>query len=340
MSAVSPAPASQAIPLWPWGYAATGIVSLLAALTAPLASYVFMVALFGLPHVLSELRYIDERFLGRASRRPLVAISAVLSILVGLRIAEGFGLVASNVAVPVELSLGVALTAFATWSMPKRYVLGAAAGIVITGGAIFAPITTFLIFAWLHNLTPLAFISEILPKRERGRALTALSVPFIALPALVASGALQNLVHAIFGSSIVDGFSLFGAGHSPIGAFLPGGLKFPGAVTLFSAALVAQAMHYFSVIVVMPRLLQQGSSVTGAAGLVSWPSWRRFYIAIALAGAAMLAFNATDYPTARIVYSTFAAVHSWLELPVFLIALGFGFNQSSGGRNRLATIGN
>ncbi len=340
MTAASPArPVSSPIPYWPWGYIATGTIAVTAALAAPLAAYVFMIALFGLPHVLSELRYIDERFSARAPRRALLAICSILSVLAGLRIAEGFGLVAGSIAVPMELSLGVALTASATWCMPKRYVLGALAGVVITCGAIFVPITTFLIFAWLHNLTPLAFVSEILPRRERMRALVTLSVPFIALPALVASGVLQDLVHNLFGYAVANGPSLFGAGHSPTGAFLAGNLPFPDAVTLFSAALVAQAMHYFSVIVVMPRLLQRNGKARGAS-LVRWPSWQRFYIAIGLFGVTMLAFNAVSYQNARMVYSTFAAIHSWLELPIFLIALGFGFSETPAIGSRPATIRN
>lgn len=338
MVAVRAESALAPIPFWPWGYVATGALALTAALAAPLAAYVFMIALFGVPHVLSELRYCDERFSARAPRRALLAICAILSVLAGARIAEGFGFLAGSIAVPLELSLGVALTAVATWCMPKRYLLGAVAGVVLTCGAIFAPITTFLIFAWLHNLTPLAFISEILPRRERLRSLVALSVPFIALPALVASGLLQDFVHGAFGYTVANGPSLFGAGHSPTGAFLAGNLPFPDALTLFSAALVAQAMHYFSVIVVMPRLLERAGK-TGAS-LAPWPSWKRFYIAIALFGLTMLAFNAASYQTARLTYSTFAAIHSWLELPIFLIALGFGFSETPATGSRLATIRN
>lgn len=328
---------ARPVPFWPWGYVATGAVALAAALAAPLAAYVFLIALFGLPHVLSELRYIDERFSARAPKRALTAIAAILSVLVGVRIAESFGLVAGAVAVPLELSLGIALTAAAVWFMPRRFALGALAGVAITCGTIFAPITTFLIFAWLHNLTPLAFISEILPRRDRARALAMLSIPFIALPALVASGVLQGLVRKLFGYAVANGPSLFGAGHAPTAAFLAGGLPFPDAVTLFSAALVAQAMHYFSVIVVMPRLLRRAGKADGPS-LVPWPSWKRFYFAIALFGVAMLGFNAVNYQAARTLYSLFAAIHSWLELPVFLIALGYGFSATPAGESRPATI--
>jgi hypothetical protein len=62
-------------PLLPWGFAAVAAGSL-AILAAPLAAYVFLTALFGLPHVLCELRYCDERFSARIPKQPLAAIGA------------------------------------------------------------------------------------------------------------------------------------------------------------------------------------------------------------------------------------------------------------------------
>ncbi|MFZ1988933.1 MAG: hypothetical protein WAW96_04090 [Alphaproteobacteria bacterium] len=338
MTVVATEPSRQTIPLWPWGYAAAGALALAAALTAPLAAYVFMIALFGLPHVVCEMRYCDERFSPRAPRAALPIIGVVLLLLAALRISQGFNLLPSALTVPAELSLGIGLTATAVWFMPQRHLLGVLAGVTLTCGAVFAPITTFLIFAWLHNLTPLAFISEILPKRERARILLLLSMPFIALPALVASGVLQQFVHELFGYSAASAPSLFGAGQGPISAFLATNAPRADAVTLFSAALVAQAMHYFSVIVVMPRLLARGGK-TANGTLVSWPSWKNFYIAVALFGATMLAFHAADYHSAHLVYSVAAALHSWVELPIFLIALGFGFSEAPARGSRLATIG-
>ena len=329
----------KAIPFWPWGYAVAGAVAVAAALTAPLAAYVFMISLFGLPHVVTEMRYCDERFSPRAPRSALPLIGVVLLLLAALRISQGFDWLPSSLTVPAELSLGIGLTAIAVWFMPQRHLLGVLAGVTLTCGAVFAPITTFLIFAWLHNLTPLVFVSEILPKRDRAHALLCLSIPFVALPALVASGALQSLIHELWNYSAASAPSLFGAGRAPVSAFLPGAASGGNMVALFSAALVAQAMHYFSVIVVMPQLLKRNGE-TAKGTIVAWPSWRSFYIAVGLFGLTMLGFHAADYHDAHIVYGVAAAMHSWVELPIFLVALGFGFSESPARGSRLATIGN
>jgi len=337
MSAAAAESGRQSIPFWPWGYAIAGVLALAAALTAPLAAYVFMIALFGLPHVVTEMRYCDERFSPRAPRAALTMIGVILLLLAALRISQAFNVLPSSLTVPAELSLGIGLTATAVWFMPQRHLLGVLAGATLTCGAVFAPITTFLVFAWLHNLTPLAFISEISPKGERARILLSLSIPFIALPALVASGVLQSVIRDLWGYSAVNAPSLFGAGQAPIAAFLATSAPGPDAVTLFSAALVAQAMHYFSVIVVMPRLLAR-TGKTPRGTLVAWPSWKNFYIAVALFGATMLAFHAADYHSAHMIYSVAAALHSWVELPIFLIALGLGFSAAPARGSRLATI--
>jgi len=314
----------QGLPLWPWGYAAASVVAIAAVLVAPLAVYVFTIAVLGIPHVVCELRYCDQRFSARAPRSAVLAIGVLLIGIAGLRIAQGADALGARIAVPVELFAGVALTAAALWFMPRRRLLGAAIGCAITVGAVYAPISTFLVFAWLHNLSPLGFFAEVLGRRERRSTLIALLVPFILVPAVIASGVLQGAMRDWLGYSVATGPSLFGAGRSVLGAYLNGG-AFSAALPLFSAAVAAQVMHYFSVIVVMPQILQRQAGAEVAPSLVRWPSWRSLYIGLAAFGVAMGAFNAIDYATARKVYGVAAAIHSWLELPIFLIALGAGF---------------
>jgi len=363
------------IPLWPWGYAAVCVVAVGAVLIAPLAAYVFLIALFGLPHVLCELRYCDERFSARAPRAALVAIGALLVVLAGLRIAQAFGALPYGIAVTSELGLGIALASAGVWFMPRRRLLGAVIGGALAAGTVFAPIMTFLVIAWLHNLTPLAFVSEIVPKRERVRAVALLLVPFLLVPAFVASGLPQAAIAHWFGYSAATAPSLFHAGRYPLAAFLPPQMPFEAALPLFSAAVTAQAMHYLSVIAVMPLLLKRyaanppslwegegggiannsayvaiphpriksgagsnpppkGEGIQKFATVVPWPGWRTFYIAVAALALAVFAGHAIDYPQARAFYSVAAAIHSWVELPIFLIALGFGFTATQSTRGR------
>jgi hypothetical protein len=307
-----------------------GAAGLASVVIAPLAAYVFMIALFGLPHVLCELRFCDERFSGRAPRSALVLVGALLVVIAAARITQGAGLLPTSVAVPVELVLGVGLAAAGVSFMQERRLLGLAAGLSLAFGAALAPITTFLTFAWLHNLTPLAFVAEILPRGERRQALLLLSIPFFLLPGIVATGVLQGALHEALGYSGEAAPSAFGAGRYPLTAFLLPTLSFADALPLFSAAVAAQAMHYLAVIAVLPRLLARYGR-GGSSSLAPWPSWPRFYWAIGALALLVFVFHAADYPNARALYGVAAAIHSWVELPIFLIALGAGFRAANKG---------
>jgi len=308
------APQTEQLLLWPHGYLAIAAAAL-AILAAPLAAYLLLIALFGLPHVLCELRYCDERFSARAGRPVLVLLGMLLGCLALIRIAQSLALLPNMPAVHAELLIGAALALGAAASMRKRRLFGAAIGLAIATGAALAPIPTFLATAWLHNLTPLAFAAEILPPKERVPVLARLAVPFLLLPALIASG----LPHQFIAPARE---SLFAAGAAPLAAFLPRSVPFAEAMPLFAAAVTAQSMHYFAVIVVLPRLL---SAYGGSAPLIAWPRWPRFYALIASAAVLTFAFYAASYPEARSAYGLLAALHSWIELPIFLIAFGGGF---------------
>src|SRR5947207_15243036 len=91
------APIEQAIlPLWVWSIVAA--LTIVATCFAPLATYVLMVAAFGLPHVLSELRYCDERFAARTSLLPLAIIGALVGIIAALRVASSAAILSSYTA--------------------------------------------------------------------------------------------------------------------------------------------------------------------------------------------------------------------------------------------------
>jgi hypothetical protein len=296
-------------------------------LVAPLAAYVLMIALFGVPHILCELRYCDERFSGRAPRGALMAVGALLFLLATARIAQAAHILPTSAAVPLELTLGAALAMTGAWHMRKRRLLGLVAGLVLAGGASLAPVLTFLAFAWLHNLTPLAFVAEIMPKESRKRAIALLAIPFFFLPAFIATGVPQEALRAALGYSAEFAPSAFGAGRYPLSAFLLPTQDLSDALPLFSAAVTAQAMHYLAVIAVLPRLLTRYAK-KGRQPLFPWPSWRRFYVAVGALAIFVFVFHAADYTNARALYGVAAAIHSWVELPIFLVALGAGFKAT------------
>jgi hypothetical protein len=224
--------------------------------------------------------------------------------------------------VPIEFGLGAGLAFTAAAFMRKNRALGAVIGIAFALGATYFPIETFLVWAWLHNLTPMGFVAEITEGEER-RWLFWLGLPFFVLPGLVAAGVFHEAVALIFPIAETQTLSVFGAGDRPLLSFLP-----PGSsdVQLFSAAVVAQAMHYVAVIVMMPMLLKAKQGGVCAPTIVPWPSWRVF--AMGVAGIAIVAFGiyAISYTDARAGYAVAAAIHAWIELPVLLLALGQGFS--------------
>lgn len=328
--AIAPATARS----WPmaYGWALVSLVAVAGVLVAPLATYVLMIAAFGLPHVLCELRYCDERFSGRLPRRTLVAIGLLLAGVAGARIAQAAGLLPSPWAIPIEFGLGALLALVAATFMARWRGLGVLVGVALVTGASLAPIATFLLWAWLHNITPLLFIAELTRGRRRRGLIGGLAVPFLLLPAVVATGLPHELVSALTGHVVVDAPSALGAGLNPRFSFLPPGAAWDTGVALFSAAVVAQAMHYFAVIVVLPRLLAEEAGGAGGSTIIPWPRWASFYGAIA--GVAVLVFlaHAFDYATARKVYGVAAAIHTWVELPIFLLALSGALSATPGSR--------
>lgn len=316
--------------VWAAAFAAATLAGCAAVAAAPLAAYVWLIALFGIPHVVAELRYCDERFSARSSRAALSTIGALLAGLAATRLLGTYGSISGFVSGPLELAFGAALAFAAAFFMRRWKVAGFLAACLVAYGAWRAPFLTFLIWAWIHNLTPLAFIAEALNGRARWQAIAALCIPFFVLPALVAAGTLDALTQAAFGHDAARAGSAFGAGMKPLQSFLPGNMRMNEALPLFQAAVVSQVMHYLAVIVLLPRLLPKGSAVRET--LAPWPRWPLFNALLAAAGLASLAFYAVDFGEARSAYALAAAMHSWIELPIFLMALGGGFNSSPAAR--------
>lgn len=324
--------------LWAAIFAAAAVAGSAAVAIAPLAAYVWLIALFGIPHVVSEMRYCDERFSGRSSGLALGLIGLLLAALATTRMLGTYGVLSGTVSGPMELSFGAALALAGSFFMRRFRLAGLAIAALIVFGALYYPYMTFLVWAWVHNLTPLGFVADALPRGRRLTAIALLCIPFFVLPSAIALGALDWAAQALAGHDAALAASAFGAGAKPIQAFLPATMRLNDALPLFQAAVVAQVMHYVAVIVLMPRLLGRGAAREGR--LVAWPSWGVFYAALAVAGLISTAYYYADYGGARAAYGLAATLHSWIELPIFLMALGGGFairsNRATEGRSRPA----
>lgn len=301
--------------------AVAALVTIIGVSIAPLATFVLMISAFGLPHVIYELRYCDERFSARTSRSLLTLLGLLVGAIALARVGNGMHWISSSIFVPLELGLGATLALVAAYHMRAHRWLGALIGIAFAIGATYWPIETFLIWAWLHNLTPVGFVAEITRGEERQKWMMLLFVPFVIVPGLVATGVFHRIAEYMVSNPELYTTSLFGAGDLPLMSFLP-----PEShdLHLFSAAVVAQSMHYVAVIVLLPQLLKAKGEASPQT-IVKWPGWSTFALIVAVVAAIALSVYAVSYNDAKSAYAVAAAIHAWIELPVLLLALGQGF---------------
>jgi hypothetical protein len=298
------------------------------AILAPLATYSVTLALFGLPHVSSELRYVDRRFGRRLERRFLLPIAILLPVIVAIRTGVVFHLLDARLGVPAELG-GVAILALACARGPagrKRLALLVAA--TIGGATAFAPYATAVTLSILHNLTPLGFLWQIVPRARRSRVMGWAAGGFLGLPLLVATGWPRDALHRLIDPLM--GLDPLHAGPLADNLFVyvpPQFVATPQAVDLFTASVVAQGAHYSAVIILLPLLLARLDPQ--ARGLVAWPPGMIFAFLCAGAAALGLARFLGGFAEARALYGIVASVHAWLEIPVLILALTGAAQPSS-----------
>lgn len=288
-------------------------VAFVVTVALPLATYTTSLALFGFAHVLSELNYIDRRFRVRLGGAALW-IGAPILLAVAARIAAMWGGLPPVVDATIELGAAAVLAVGAVWRMRRQRALGAVAGVVLAAGAVAAPFQLLLGLALLHNLTPLGFVAEALGGERRRRTLMLLAVPLLVLPLVIATG-LPFAALARAGLAWPEARVLAsGPLTLNLGVYVPASLvSSDWALYAFSAAVFAQIMHYAAVILLLPRLASENPP--------RWPV-RRLAAGIVIAAAALALFFIADYRLARQIYGLAALVHSWVEIPVLLIALG------------------
>ena len=307
--------------LWVSGTGAGAFVAAAFVVTValPLATYTTSLALFGIAHVLSELNYVDRRFAARLGAGKAIWIGGPIVVAVMARAAAARGLVAPAVDAPIEMLCAAVLAFGVVTRMRRHRAAGAAVGLLLAGGAIVAPFQTLLGLAILHNLTPLGFFAEALEGERRRRALALLAVPLIVLPLLISTG-LPWLAMARLGLALPEArFLASGPLAFNLGVFVPASLLATDwALHAFSAAVFAQVMHYSAVIVLLPRLLAETPPRPAPPA-----RWRRgVKLVIAVVAAVFAVVFVVDYGLARQFYGLAALVHSWVEIPVLLVALG------------------
>lgn len=299
-------------------WTAAGCVSLAAGLAAPLATFVLLLGVFGLAHVLAELRYVDGRFTSRLSQTLWRTILAGVTLIAVVRAGQVAGLLPSLTAIAIEALVGLALAVLAA-VQAERHSIAIGAGVALFAGLVLlSPFHALILVALLHNLTPLAFIAEARPASQRRALLLGLSVPFFVVPLLLATGWPRLLLADLGLGPILWYPPEAGAIERQLGAFLPPEFwRGPAALDLFAGAVFAQMMHYTAVILVLPRVAALAPEAPRPA--VPWPSAALFWTGVAAASGALVLLYAVDYGLARGLYGLFAAVHSWLEVPLLVL---------------------
>jgi hypothetical protein len=305
----------------PAGLAGTAVFFVAAAFAAtvalPLAIYTISLALFGLAHVLSELNYVDRRFRARLGGMAL-PIGAPILLAAAAQALTIAGALPPAIDAAVELGAAAALAGGAVVRMRRHRAVGAVVGLLFGFGAVAAPFQMLLGLAILHNFTPLGFFAEALGGERRRGALVLLAIPLVALPLVIATGLPCEALSRL-GLQWPE-LRLLASGPLAfnLGVYVPAALvSSDWALHLFSAAVFAQIMHYAAVILLLPRLANEAGSRP------RWPRPRRGLAAgIAVATAVLAVVFFVDYRLARQLYGLAALVHSWLEIPVLLVALG------------------
>lgn len=300
--------------------AALGVIATAAiATTAPLWTYALSLAALGLPHVLVELRYVDERFGARVGRPALWLGGGLLAVVVALRAVAVAGPGSSDLRVQGELLAGFGLAVLAAAVLGMRRGNGLAWGVaMLLGiGILWSPLDTLVAFAVLHNVTPVGFLAERLRGRQRGLALLGCAVAFGIVPVLIGSGMAGQLLHGLWPRVSSGPFGLDSLTEQLPALVLPSLLGSAAAPDLFAMAAYLQCLHYAVVLHVLPRL-GGGSESPGAHW--RWPRHGRLLV-VGLGALMTMAFVVAFAP-ARSVYAIAAALHAWIEIPVLLLACG------------------
>ena len=289
----------------------------LGSVALPLATYAGTLALFGFAHVVSEMRFVDQRYGARLRGRLGWWLLAPLAVALAARAAGTFGELPSRVTVAVELAAGAAMLMAVTAIAPRRRLLVATFGAALLAGAVLAPIHTLLALAVAHNFTPLAFLADTVEPRRRRSVMTGALLLFLGGPLLIASG----LPYAVLAEAGLAAPELSPFAGVTLYANLP--IYVPReavdqvwAVHAFSAAVFAQCLHYMAVILVLPRLARREGPP-----LVRWPRPWVFFAALATVSAALATAYGLDFNGARRLYAFAALLHSWIEIPLLALAL-------------------
>ena len=306
---------SRSVNITLWGVAIV-FFSALSAIAFPLTTYAVTLATFGIAHVAIELRYIHSRFNRRLDRKTIVRLIQLVLAIAIIRCVSIFGFIPSQIAQLLELGCGLGLVAIAThylWIRDwKQGVIGTIVGCLLGIGIVRDPIVTLVIFAIVHNLTPVGFILE-----RQG---------FKSSPIIWICGAIFGLLPLL-----IILYQLAPIARLPLEindtylrAFIaPSWQNSAVAYPLFSAVAFLQCMHYAVVIGLFSRWTPDLDNSP-----IQYPT-KYFYLL--LGSISILLFIAFQHAfvLTRASYGVVASIHAWIEIPLLLIATNCKLDTST-----------
>jgi hypothetical protein len=292
------------------------------ALRAPLLLTVLGLITFGVLHNALELRYVTGRFAGILRGRLLWILVALITGIVFCRLA--------GARIP-EILLGYAILAVGVWWAPRPWwqrAIGLTVLAVALAVSLHWPAYHFVVLAHLHNVVPLFFLWEWagrLPVRAR-RMFRVTQVGWVlAVPILIFSGVFDRWI-AGDGRSVA---AFAGAPATVTAPFTPPAASVEIGLRFLVVFAFLQTMHYVVWVAFLPRYAPDAARAFDAR--VPWLRGRRLW-AVGITVAALLAILfVADYLQGRLLYSSFAAYHAYLEFPVVL-ALLLGTPAARGAR--------
>ena len=296
------------------------LLSAVASLFAPIATYLSTLSLFGVAHVFIELRYIDAQYFSTLKKQFDISflfwLVNLLLVIAALRCLVLLEWISNSIGIGLELCCGLGLIILAArvlWQQIKivdnfeialRLGVAVAIAILLVFGIVQTPITTLVILAILHNLTPIGFIHHS-PSQQHFHRLGCLFI-FGVLPLLV-----------FYGRWMTASWYPLPSLTSYITTFVPPALQDSQfADPLFAAVTFCQCMHYMVVIGLFSQWTPSNSE-----SLIPWMRPQGFYLAILLISTLFLVAFKTSFFTTRAFYGVLASIHAWVEIPLLLILL-------------------
>lgn len=298
---------------WELGVVSVGLVC--AAMLAPLPLYLVALTLFGLPHVLWELHWIRQTYRLHIPNGMWLAWWGILGIQASSRLGAWAGWVTVDLTLLVDVLTLVVLLWVAAGMAWRAGTLraGLLAGLAVGLGAALLwvveqgdVIGVLVLLAIVHNFTPLLLVAH--------------GQHFSAFPA-------RTVLLALFSLPVLVMILLLLAGMpapETTGWWMPSEASWlqqhlpSGFAAALSALVLAQCLHYYSVIRLLPTTLAA-------------PAGRFWLWGVLAVSLSLTVYFMTDFKAARQLYAVAAGVHAWLEFPLILLllsGLGIGTEQA------------